>query len=87
MHSSGVSVSFGAVRADPGIVWHVNWFSLPCLLENIVQQWTFAISKYSEECCLTTEQILRLLWTKNCYSAEIEPKQHSGSKVFYLNAT
>lgn len=28
-----------------------------------------------------------LLWIKNCYSAEIKPKQHSGSKVFCLNGT
>lgn len=28
-----------------------------------------------------------LLWIKNCYSAEIKPKQHSGSKVFCLKGT
>lgn len=55
---SGVLVSFGAVGAEPGIGWHIGWFSLPCLLENIVQQWTFMIPKHSEKCCSTTEQIL-----------------------------
>ena len=49
---------FQGCWTDPGIVWHVYWFSLLCLLENIVQQWTFVISKHSEKCCLTTEQIL-----------------------------
>lgn len=49
---------FQGCRTDPGIVWHVYWFSLLCLLENIVQQRTFVISKHSEKCCLTTEQIL-----------------------------
>lgn len=49
---------FQGCRTDPGIFWHVYWFSLLCLLENIVQQWTFVISKHSEKCCLTTEQIL-----------------------------
>ena len=28
-----------------------------------------------------------LLWIKNCYSAEIKPKQHSRSKVLCLNGT
>lgn len=58
MDFTGVWVSLSAIRADPGIVWHICSFSLPCLLENIVQHWTFVISKHSEKCCLTTEQIL-----------------------------
>lgn len=58
MYFTGVSVGFRAIGADPGIVWHFHSFSLPCLLENILQQWTFMISKHSEKCCLTTEQIL-----------------------------
>lgn len=58
MYFTGVSVGFRAIGADPGIIWHFHSFSLPCLLENILKQWTLMISKHLEKCCLTTEQIL-----------------------------
>lgn len=58
MHFTGVSVGLRALGANPGIVWHFHSFSLPCFLENILQPGTFMISKHSEKCCLTIEQIL-----------------------------
>lgn len=58
MYFTGVSVGLRTIGVDPDIVWHFYSFSLPRLLENILQQWTFMISKHSEKCCLTTERIL-----------------------------
>lgn len=85
---SGVLVHFRAVRTDPGIVWHVYWFPLLCLLGEYC---VTADSGFPAIC----EKMLFdhwtnsswLLWIKNCYSAEIKPKEHSGSKVFCLNGT
>lgn len=83
--------SLGPFQGCPDWPWHC----LACLL-------VFS-ALFAREYCVTADlrdfQAFRkmlfdhwtnsswLLWIKNCYSAEIKPKQHSGSKVFCLNGT